>query len=341
VTELPADIRQIRLPMPDNPLRYINSYLLTADDGYVLVDCGWDLPVVLEALRAALAEAGLALDDVRRLVITHYHPDHYGLAGTLARLGRPRLLMHRLDWEYVRDAFGDTGRLARESSGWLTRNGFDQSAASEEQRTFERAARFSVVAPDEQLEDGDVIDLGRHRLRVVWTPGHTPGHVCLYDAERGFLISGDHVLQPITPNVSLWGPDAGNPLGDFLASLRKVAALDADLVLPAHGEPFLGLRRRVAELLAHHDRREAEMLDALRDHASTGADVASRVPWTRHKRAYAELPRFQQRMALTETLSHLEELRAHRRVERIEEDGRTYYRLPPAATGHGPVAAGR
>jgi glyoxylase-like metal-dependent hydrolase (beta-lactamase superfamily II) len=330
VIELPSDIRQIRLPMPDNPLRHINSYLLTADDGYVLVDCGWDLPVVLEALQAALAEAGISLDAVRRLVVTHYHPDHYGLAGTLVRLGRPRLLMHRLDWAYVRDTISDTSRLAHDSSKWLDRNGFEQPVSSEEQRTFERAARFTIVAPDEQLEDGSVIDLGRHQLRVVWTPGHTPGHICLWDAERGFLLTGDHVLQPITPNVSLWGPDAGNPLGDFLASLRKVAELDADLVLPAHGEPFLGLKRRVAELLAHHDQREAAMIDALRDHggSSTATEVATRVPWTRHNRAFGDLPRFQQRMALTETLSHLEELRAHERVERVDADGHTYYRLP-------------
>jgi glyoxylase-like metal-dependent hydrolase (beta-lactamase superfamily II) len=328
VIELPAEIRQIRLPMPDNPLRHINSYLIKADDGYVLVDCGWDLPVVLDALRAALADAGVGLDDVRRLVVTHYHADHYGLAGELVRLGRLRLLMHRLDWVYVRNTFSDMHAFARRSREWFTRNGLDQSSVDDEQRAAEAAARFTLIEPDEQLEDGARIGLGRHELRVVWTPGHTPGHICLWDAGRDFLLSGDHVLDPITPNVGYWGRDDGNPLGEFLASLHKVAELDADLVLPAHGEPFRGLRRRVAELLAHHTEREQIMLDALTSEggSATGTQVAERVPWTRHRRTLTELPPFQQRMALSETLSHLEELRERQKLERYDEDGRTYYR---------------
>jgi glyoxylase-like metal-dependent hydrolase (beta-lactamase superfamily II) len=326
VIEPPAEIRQLRLPMPDNPLRHINSYLVQADDGYVLVDCGWDLPVVLDALEAGLKDAGIGLDEVRRLVVTHYHSDHYGLAGHLLRLGRLRLLMHRLDWVYVRDTFGDMAAFRRQSQQWLIENGFDL-ISRDEQRAYESAMRFTVVEPDEQLEDAVPIGLGRHELRVVWTPGHTPGHICLWDRERRLLLSGDHVLDPITPNVSYWGPGAGNPLGDFLRSLRKVAQLEADLVLPAHGEPFTGLQRRVAELLAHHDLREAAMLEALSDHRgpSTGAEVAARVPWTRRQRALAELPPFQQRMALSETLSHLEELRAQGKVRRLDDAGRIYY----------------
>ena len=332
--ELPAEIRQIRLPMPDNPLRHINSYLIKADDGYVLVDCGWDLPVVLGALQAALADAGVGLDDVRRLVVTHYHADHYGLAGQLVRLGRLRLLMHRLDWVYVRDTFSDMHAFARRSREWFTRNGLDQSSIADEQRAAEAAARFTLVEPDEQLEDDARIGIGSNELRVVWTPGHTPGHICLWDAGRDFLLSGDHVLDPITPNVGYWGRDDGNPLGEFLASLHRVAELDADLVLPAHGEPFRGLRRRVAELLSHHAEREQIMLDALADEggSATGTQVAQRVPWTRHRRKLTDLPPFQQRMALSETLSHLEELRERSKLERFDEDGRTYYRLTTRGT---------
>jgi glyoxylase-like metal-dependent hydrolase (beta-lactamase superfamily II) len=338
VIELPAEIRQIRLPMPDNPLRHINSYLIKADDGYVLVDCGWDLPVVLDALQAALADAGVGLDDVRRLVVTHYHADHYGLAGQLVRLGRLRLLMHRLDWVYVRDTFSDMNAFARRSREWFTRNGLDQSSVADDQRAAEAAARFTLIEPDEQLEDNARIGLGANVLRVVWTPGHTPGHICLWDAGRELLLSGDHVLDPITPNVGYWGRGDGNPLGEFLASLHKVAELHADLVLPAHGEPFRGLRRRVAELLSHHTEREQIMLDALVEEggSATGAQVAERVPWTRHRHKLTDLPPFQQRMALSETLSHLEELRERRKLERFDEDGRTYYRL--TTRGHAPDA---
>jgi len=325
VLDLPKEIRQIRLPMPDNPLRHVNSYLIKADDGYVLVDCGWDLPEVLEALQAALKDQGVALGDVRRLVVTHYHADHYGMAGRLVGLGQLRLLMHRLDWLYVRDNLADLPGYGRLSNAWLQRNGFDESLGEADREAFASLGRFTVVQPDQELEDADEIGVGRHSWRVVWTPGHTPGHICLFDPERRVLISGDHVLDPITPNVSLWRGDAGNPLGEFLQSLRRVATLDADLVLPAHGEPFVGLRRRVDELLAHHDEREAAVLDALGNRTITAAEVAASIPWTRRRRSFRDLPVLQQRMALSETLSHLEELRAHGRVRRSEDDDHHLY----------------
>lgn len=325
VTELPPEIRQIRLPMPNNPLRHINSYLIKADDGYVLVDCGWDLPEVLDALRAALKDEGIGLDDVRRLVVTHYHSDHYGLAGRLVGLGRLRLMMHRLDWAYVRDNLSSLRDYSHQSNAWLTRNGLDESLSEADRRAFEALGRFTIVQPHEELEDAAEIGAGRYTWRVVWTPGHTPGHICLFDADRRLLISGDHVLEPITPNVSLWHSDAGNPLGDFLQSLHRVADLGADLVLPAHGEPFAGLKRRVDELLAHHYAREDAILEALDGQAITAAEVAGRIPWTRHKRSFGGLPTLQQRMALSETLSHLEELRAHARVRRVDTEDRITY----------------
>jgi glyoxylase-like metal-dependent hydrolase (beta-lactamase superfamily II) len=101
MVDLPSGITQLRLPLTGSALSHVNSYLLRGDDGYILVDCGWDMPDVLEALHAGLNDAGVALDDVRALVVTHMHPDHYGMAGTLKRAGRMRLLMHRLDWLYL------------------------------------------------------------------------------------------------------------------------------------------------------------------------------------------------------------------------------------------------
>jgi glyoxylase-like metal-dependent hydrolase (beta-lactamase superfamily II) len=328
VTELPDDIRQVRLPMRDNPLRHINSYLLKGDDGYVLVDCGFEGEDVLEALQAALRELGIGLGDVRTLVVTHYHADHYGLSATLLRLGRLRMLLHRLDWLFIHTKLADIDRYLTESAAWLELNGLSLPRyTDDERRSLEQVRRFTVVAPHQELEDRDRIGVGRHAFRVVWTPGHTPGHVCLYDAEREILLSGDHVLDPITPNVSYWWPGAGNPLGDFLASLRKVAALETRLVLPAHGEPFVGLRRRVEELFRHHAARESAVLAALEDSPRSAAEVAERLPWTRRGLQFAELTLLQRDMAVAETISHLEELRALGQVERHDERGRLVYRL--------------
>src|SRR6476661_7925124 len=107
MVDLPAGITQLRLPLAGSALSHINSYLLRTDDGYILVDCGWDTPDVLDALRAGLKDAGVGLDDVRALVVTHMHTDHYGLAGTLMRLGHMRLLMHRIDWLYLKGQWTD------------------------------------------------------------------------------------------------------------------------------------------------------------------------------------------------------------------------------------------
>lgn len=318
---LPEGITQIRLPLKDNPLRHINSYLLKADDGYVLVDCGWDTPDVLDALEATLREQGIGLDDIRSLVVTHLHSDHYGLAGTLTRLTKLRLLMHRLDWVFLRTRLSDPGIYLRQTNEWLARNGFPYDSHEEVERSLGALARFTLVQPDEQLEDSQTIGVGRHSYRVVWTPGHTPGHVCLYDEENRVLLSGDHVLDPITPNVSAWLDDPPNPLGDFLESLKKVSELEAETVLPAHGEPFTGLQRRVGELLAHHDEREGLVLAQLDDGPVSAAQVARGLPWTRRRQRLDDLPSLQQRMAVSETLSHLEHLRATGRACRLETDG--------------------
>ena len=325
MTEVLPDIHLLRLPLTGSPLRFVNGYLLKSDDGWVLVDCGWHMPDVLEALTARLRELGIQLGDVRTLVITHFHADHYGLAGTLVGLTRARMLMHRLDWLFIQGDLSDFNRAIERLHQWLRRNGAPPEMLDEEhRRATEMFSRYTVHAPDEEVEDGHRLGVGRHELRVVWTPGHTGGHICLHDAERRVLLSGDHVLDPISPNVSMSRPNLGNPLGDYLESLRKVGELDADLVLPAHGDPFHSVSRRVRELLEHHDEREREMLEVLAHGPRTATEVAAALPWTRRRRPLSDLAMSQQRMAVTETLAHLAEL-SSRGLTRTFERGDLYY----------------
>ncbi len=322
MTEVLPGVHLIRLPLTGSPLKAINGYLLKADEGWVLVDCGWDLPDVLEALTAQVGDLGVQLGDIRTLVITHYHTDHYGLAGRLVELSRARMLMHRLDWLFIKTELADFGAAMDRLDAWLRENGAPSELLSDEQRrSVDMFSRFTVRAPDEELEDGHRIGVGRGEFRVVWTPGHTGGHICLYDPQRRVFLSGDHVLDPISPNVSLNRENLGNPLGDYLESLRKVGRLGADLVLPAHGEPFRGLSRRVDELLAHHDEREQEVLEALAHGPRNGHQVAAVLPWTRRRTPLGALALSQQRMALTETLAHLEELRSRGLARRERRDG--------------------
>jgi glyoxylase-like metal-dependent hydrolase (beta-lactamase superfamily II) len=312
--------------MTDHTLRYINAYLLDSEDGYILVDCGWGLPEVRQALEGALSEIGVRLSEIRMLIVTHFHADHFGMAGTIAHESNAKVVMHRLDWAILERTFRDVDADFARRQGWLARNGFQLSDRELAEWSEHVRERVRLVRPTRELEDDEVLTVGGRRLRVIWTPGHSPGHICLFDEEHGVVLSGDHILPGITPHVGYWGQPGGDPLGMFLESLRKVDALGAKSALPAHREPIDDLGGRIAEILAHHGEREGEILANLGQAWRSGADIAASLSWRRGKSTFASLPAMQQVLALVETLAHLEHLRGRGSVERIEEDGALRYR---------------
>ena len=320
-TTIGDGIVQIRLPMAGSPLRHINSYAIEDEGGLTLIDCGWKAEDVRAALDAGLAQHGWTLRDVRRLLITHFHYDHYGLAGTLLRAGVPELYMHALDFAFAKLMRADRAATDAAMDAWLAHNGLhvkpgDDDAEAHHQRT-------ELTQPTHELRGGEQIG----RLRVVWTPGHSPGHICLVDARSGRIFTGDHILDPITPHVGVWLEDRGDPLGDFVASLEIAAGTRATGVLPAHGEPFPDLQRRVAELLAHHHTREAQVMAALEAAPASAAAVARRLPWTRRNRSFAELAESHQQFAVAETIAHLEHLRVRSIVSRDTSDALILYAI--------------
>ncbi len=312
-------ILQIRLPMTGNPLRYINGYVLEDDDGLTLIDAGWKADDVLAALHAGLAEHGYALADIRRLLITHFHFDHYGLAATLMRAGVGELVMHRLDWALARDHFSDPAAIDAAADEWIARNGLRVDASLDEELMHRRT---ELAPPTRELAGGERLG----RLRALWTPGHTPGHLCFIDERSGAMFTGDHILDPVTPHVGIWRDTGADPLGDYITSLELAGETGATYVFPAHGEPFADLERRVAELLAHEAQREAQVTDALDGATRSAADIARALPWTRRNRAFTELSPAHQQFAVAETLAHLERLRVHRAVEREEAADAIVYR---------------
>jgi glyoxylase-like metal-dependent hydrolase (beta-lactamase superfamily II) len=310
-TVLGDGIVQIRLPMTGSPLRYINGYLIEEDDGYTLIDCGWKADDVLTAIHEGLAEHGAVLGDVKRILITHMHYDHYGLAGTLRRAGVPELVLHEFDWDFASRILTNPLEADRAANVWLGKNGYEVTPSDDEaehHRMNELTQPTRMVRGDERIG----------RLRVVWTPGHTPGHICLVDTVSSKMFTGDHVLDPITPHVGFWSPHHGDPLGNYIASLHKVGKIGATGVLPAHGEPFPDLQRRVDQLLEHEATRESQIVEAFAGASATGAEIASRLPWTRRNKSFAELGEFHQEFAVAETLAHLEHLRVQKRAEREE-----------------------
>ena len=315
ITQIGDGIVQIRLPMTGNPMRYINGYLLEDEGGLTLIDCGWKADDVRMALDEGLDLAGYALRDIRRLLITHFHFDHYGLAGVLMAKGVPELGMHERDWTFLKmrkERRGDTDSIV---DAWLERNGLKVEPDDDEDSVYDR---FDYAEPTRMLEDGERVG----RLRAMWTPGHSPGHLCFVDTVSGRTFTGDHVLDPVTPHVGMWHESGRDAMGEYVASLRAVGALETSGALPAHGEAFPDLARRVEELLAHEATRETDVLRALDGGPLTAAQVAGALRWRRRGDRFDQLPHEHQQFAVAETLAHLEHLRRRDVVER-NEDGPT------------------
>jgi len=175
------------------------------------------------------------------------------------------------------------------------------------------------VYPDTVLKGGETVGTGEFTFRVLWTPGHSSGHVCLYEPERQILFSGDHILPTITPNVS------ANPLGKYLASLEELRQLDVSLVLPGHDAPFTHLADRTEAIIRHHHARNGEILAALGGGAKTACEIALDVIWGTNA-SWLDLPFFHRRMAIFETMAHLEMMLAEGRVAKETRNGVIYYR---------------
>ncbi|HEX5198790.1 MAG TPA: MBL fold metallo-hydrolase [Actinoplanes sp.] len=308
VEQVRPGVWSIPVPIPRSPLRYTLSYAFLDDGGVLLIDPGWDSPAGREALAAGLAVAGAAIADVTGVVATHVHPDHHGLSGWVRERSGAWIGMHPVEAQTLparrwrdRDPAGDRA--------WLLRHGVPESFAAEIAMDPAKIAAFVGMAePDRAIEDGDLLPLTRHEVRAVWTPGHTPGHLCLHDESAGMLLTGDHLLPRISPNIGVHGGDEGDPLGAYLDSLEHVTKFADDEALPAHEYRFRQIDDRAAALIRHHDERGAEILGVIARHgAPTAWQIAAELSWSR---GWAALHGMLRRMALAETLAHLQHLAA-------------------------------
>jgi glyoxylase-like metal-dependent hydrolase (beta-lactamase superfamily II) len=308
--DLYPGIFRVEIPLPGNPLRAINSYVIRGGNRWLMIDTGMSRPECRETMLAWLAEHSVDLGAVD-FFITHFHADHLGLVAELAMPGshvyfnRPEVaLVSRTDsWSAV----AAHARL----------HGFPEGELCEAMaRHPGRCDQIRALPALTLLAEGDEIVIGGYRLMCLETPGHTPGHLCLYDARARILFSGDHVLQDITPNLSGW-VEAGESLPRYLASLDKIATCDVDLVFPGHRAPFRDLRGRIAELKRHHAARADEILSLLAEGEQSAYRVASRMTWNIRCSRWEEFPALQKWFATGEALAHLQHL--ERRGQAVRE----------------------
>ncbi|AWE50011.1 MBL fold metallo-hydrolase [Streptomyces nigra] len=321
-------VRSIRVPIPDNPLGHTLVHVVDTDRGPVLVDTGWDDPDSWDTLTDGLAACGTGPEEIHGVVVTHHHPDHHGLSGRVREASGAWIAMHAADAAIVRRT-----RATRPET-WFAYMADKLAAAGapEDHVAPLRAARrpgslpgFSPADPDREVVPGELLDLPGRRLRAIWTPGHTPGHVCLHLEEEhpaglpghGRLFSGDHLLPGITPHIGLYeDPDdttSTDPLGDYLASLERVAALAPAEILPAHQHAFTDAPARVRELLDHHEARLTGLL-ALLTTPLTPWQLAERMEWNR---PWDRIPPGSRTIAVAEAEAHLRRLVKLGRAEAV------------------------
>ncbi len=255
-------------------------------------------------LLAGLGAAGIPVGRVTGIVVTHVHPDHHGLSARLREASGAWIAMHAAEQETLPARFWRAGGGSAGDRAWLARCGVPAWIAAEITFSDDGESSFwRMPEPDLLLTDGDHVDLPGRRIRVVWTPGHTPGHICLHDADHDLLLTGDHLLPRITPNIGLGPAGLGSPLRGYLGSLRRIRDYDSAEALPAHEYRFRGIAGRADVIAAHHDDRSAEILAVIgSSDGPTAWQIAEQLTWSR---GWAEITGFMRRAALAETAAHL------------------------------------
>ena len=261
-------------------------------------------------------------DRIRRLMVTHIHPDHYGAAGVFAGRGRADLFIHRLEVPLVHPRYVELEHLVAEVRKYLLVNGVpgeDAEILSNSQRALSEVV--TTAEPSVQLDGAETVRMGRRNLHVEWTPGHSPGHICLYDSKAKVLFAGDHILPDLSPNIGLHPQSTPDPLHEYLDGLKRMAAFDTERILPAHGRPFSDAPERVEVLISHHQRRLERIMEIVGHTEKSAWQVALEL-WGPRQQLY------EKRLALQEGLAHLQALAVEGRLRKTVTPSSVLWRRP-------------
>ncbi len=309
IREVLANIFQIKVQLPHSPLGHLNSYLIKSEEKNLLIDTGLNFPQAFQSLREGISKAGIRLEELTGILLTHFHVDHVGLIPRFKEASENiKLLMYHVEVELSRLMSNEFEGYMESMEAFLEAHGAPSSIAMNLQRFhpafFNPQAYQELAASALPLEDGQEISVGDYNFQVLWTPGHSPGHICLYEPSLKILVSGDHLLPTITPHIAQFMEDT-DPLRDYLNSLERIEKLDVELVLPAHEETFTNHRERIEQLKDHHKQRLIEIMDELKAGSLTAYMLASKVHWNVNYKSWDDFPSFQKYLALGETVAHL------------------------------------
>jgi glyoxylase-like metal-dependent hydrolase (beta-lactamase superfamily II) len=298
-----------KIPLPESPLKYLNSYIIKSSERSLIVDTGLNRKECLEAMLKGLKTLGIDLGQ-SDIFITHLHADHFGLVSKLAT-DTTNILFSRPEKELM-ESWEGFGAMVDHAA----RNGFPKNELEAALDKHPGAKYGADWIPElKVLDDGDRIDVADYHFKCVTTPGHTLGHTCLYDQDKKILLAGDHILIDITPNIQCWS-DTANPLKEYLASLDKVRQLPIDLVLPGHRRLIDNPKARIEELKNHHAQRLDEVLTILKKGPLNAFQMASHMTWDIACESWDQFPVAQKWFALGEAIAHLRYLEQDGRIVR-------------------------
>lgn len=314
-TEVHSGILVLRLPLPF-ALDHINVYLLDEGDGWSVVDSGLDTSEARDVWEVAFRSPMLRGRPIKRILITHHHPDHIGLAGWLARRWAIPIEITEMELEFS-SRYADPNRDPhKERIDFWTENGMPEKVAKNLAGSMPNYLRSVHALPDDisPINIRRPLKLGGRSWFVIIGEGHSPCHVSLFNKDEDVLISGDQVLPEISPNIGVWPDGPQDPLGDYLRTVEPFANLGQDpLVLPSHRSPFRGLAERVNELMHHHDVRLAALVKYCSSPISCFDALASMFD--------RQLEREQLGFAMAEGLAHLHYLMGIGELGLISKDG--------------------
>ena len=320
-----SNLYKLEIPLPRNPLKSLNSYIMTSDSRNLIIDTGFNMPECLDAMRTGISELGIDMTKTD-VLSTHLHHDHNGSIPQIIS-ETSKVYMGRIDREIFIQLLKDPDSYWIIAETKFQQEGYPieelaKTRLSNPARKYRPSGLFDIIP----LDNGDTISCGDLNWEVILTPGHTPGHICLYEKNHKTLITGDHVLFDITPNIT-WSMKLVDSLNSYLTSLKRVSALDVKTALTGHRSNEGLLKERIRELQEHHAQRLQDILDIVQNNPKiSGYDIAAKMTWSIRSN-WTDFPPGQRWFAVGEAISHIEHLVLLGKLQRHNTNGINTYTI--------------
>lgn len=317
ITRHDHGIIRVKIPLPF-PLRWVNAYLIAGVDGYTLIDPGLHTPEAETMWRTVFQQLKLQFSDIEKIVLTHHHPDHYGLSGWMQQISGAPVYMSEQSKRQADLLWSDSTLINKEICRLFERHGMDRETSDHIQDHLE--SFIPLVSPQPQVSyiaEQSSFELGHFRCELIDAPGHATGQLCFYDRDSQMMFCGDQVIPRLSPNVSFIPGGDPNPLHSYMTSLNELSEYTVSYAFPGHRDPFGTFSERAKEIIVHHNDRLAAILDLLKS-PLTAYGLCGKLFGSR-------LSIHQLRFAMAETLAHTQYLLLSEQLVEIESDGAILY----------------